>query len=115
GKDAGDKLFFDYADKGTGLRRLTAMSKGGGAKGGAAGFLLATNPFITWWNKAVDLPGKRGLVRSTLFDTGQVKGSSSMKLAEQMVADAAKKSARRLFTINAVRAQYGDDAELRRR
>lgn len=115
GKDAGDKLFFDYADKGTGLRRLTAMSKGGGAKGGAAGFLLATNPFITWWNKAVDLPGKRGLVRSTVFDTGQVKGSSSMKLAEQMVVDAAKKSARRLFTINAVRAQYGGDDELRKR
>lgn len=71
---------------------------------GLGGFV---SPFLTWFYKTMDFPGKRGLVSELLVgDAGVFTPSTSPAINQMQIAQSAKLVARRSMTYNAMRSAY---------
>ena len=92
-------VFFDY-------------SKIPGAVIGLRGLgpLSIASPFITWAFKAIDFPGKRGLVSNTLFGEDLFTTTDHV-VARRLAKESANKHLRRLMILQAANSQMHENQE----
>ena len=93
-------VYFDYADAPIALQWLKA-----------APILGIASPFFTWSWKALDFPGKRGLMSRTL-EGGLLVDTNNKTILARQLADATRISLMRSGVINGMREQLSEYKDL---